>query len=68
MADRLVDRSPDLMNLANDALRRQAGGARRPGADRPLNDDRRERPDAPAQKIRHPRNVRILPPSRDFIE
>ena len=23
-------------------------------------------PDAPAQKIRHPRNVRILPPSRDF--
>ncbi len=32
----------------------------------PLNDDRREHPDNPAQKIRHPRNVRILPPSRDF--
>ena len=23
-------------------------------------------PSNPAQKIRHPRNVRILPPSRDF--
>ena len=32
----------------------------------PLNDDRREHPENPAQKIRHPRNVRILPPSRDF--
>jgi error-prone DNA polymerase len=32
----------------------------------PLNDDRREHPDNPAQKIRHPRNVRILPRSRDF--
>ena len=32
----------------------------------PLNDDRRDHPDNPAQKIRHPRNVRILPASRDF--
>ena len=32
----------------------------------PLQDDRRDHPDTPAQKIRHPRNVRILPPSRDF--
>jgi error-prone DNA polymerase len=32
----------------------------------PLNNDRREHLDNPAQKIRHPRNVRILPPSRDF--
>jgi len=32
----------------------------------PLNDDPRDHPDNPAQKIRHPRNVRILPPSRDF--
>jgi error-prone DNA polymerase len=32
----------------------------------PLHDDRREHLDNPAQKIRHPRNVRILPPSRDF--
>jgi hypothetical protein len=29
-----------------------------------LNDDRRRRPDNPAQNIRHPRNVRILPRSR----
>jgi hypothetical protein len=34
----------------------------------PLNDDRREHPDHPAQNIRHPRNVRILPPSGDFHE
>jgi error-prone DNA polymerase len=32
----------------------------------PLHDDRREHPDSPAQKIRHPRNLRILPRSRDF--
>jgi len=32
----------------------------------PLNDDPRDHPDHPAQKIRHPRNVRVLPPSRDF--
>jgi error-prone DNA polymerase len=32
----------------------------------PLNDDRRDHPHNPAQKIHHPRNVRILPPSRDF--
>jgi error-prone DNA polymerase len=32
----------------------------------PLHDDRRQHPDKSAQKIRHPRDVRILPPSRDF--
>jgi error-prone DNA polymerase len=32
----------------------------------PLNDDRRDHFDSPAQKIRHPRDVRVLPPSRDF--
>jgi error-prone DNA polymerase len=62
VAQRLIDRSPDLVNLANDAL------VRRPilPYGEPLNDDRREHPDNPAQKIRHPRNVRILPRSRDF--
>ena len=62
VAQRLIDRSPDLVNLANDAL------VRRPilSYGEPLNDDRREHPDNPAQKIRHPRNVRILPRSRDF--
>jgi error-prone DNA polymerase len=62
VAERLFDRSRDLTNLANDALARKhvlPYGT-------PLNDDRRDHPENPAQKIRHPRNVRILPPSRDF--
>ena len=62
VAERLFDRSRDLTNLANDALARKhmlPYGT-------PLNDDRRDHADNPAQKIRHPRNVRILPPSRDF--
>ncbi|SHN62750.1 error-prone DNA polymerase [Bradyrhizobium erythrophlei] len=65
VAERLFDRSGDLLALANDAPRKHAVPA---GATvvEPLNDDRREHPDNPAQKIRHPRNVRILPPSRDF--
>ena len=62
VAQRLFDLSRDLTNLANDVSARKQvlpyGTA--------LNDDRRDHPDNPAQKIRHPRNVRILPPSRDF--
>ena len=45
--------------------RRQAVPAG-PALIEPLHDDPRQHPDNPAQKIRHPRNVRILPPSRDF--
>lgn len=63
VAERLVDRSDELRYLANDALgppRRMLSGPE------PLNDDRREHPDNPAQRIRHPRDVRILPRSRDF--
>ncbi|WP_441241242.1 error-prone DNA polymerase [Tardiphaga sp. 768_D3_N2_1] len=63
VAERLVDRSDDLKHLANDALgppRQMLSGPE------PVNDDRREYPDNPAQRIRHPRNVRILPRSRDF--
>jgi error-prone DNA polymerase len=65
VADRLVDRSHDLTNLANDALSRKPGvpSALMLGD---LNDDRRDHTDTPAQKLRHPRNVRILPGSRDF--
>ncbi len=62
VAERLFDRSRDLTNLANDALARKhvlPYGT-------PLNDDHRDHAENPAQKIRHPRNVRILPPSRDF--
>ncbi len=61
VAERLIDRTPDLTGLADDALRQS-----HPDKDLPLNDDRREHPHNPAQKLRHPRNVRILPPSRDF--
>src|SRR5450631_168645 len=66
VAQRLFDRSHDLMNLANDALRRKPAVPAGPALIEPLHDDRRQHPDNPAQKIRHPRNVRILPPSRDF--
>jgi error-prone DNA polymerase len=66
VAQRMFDRSHDLIGLANDALSRKHPVPAGPALIEPLNDDRREHPDNPAQKIRHPRNVRILPPSRDF--
>jgi error-prone DNA polymerase len=66
VAERLFDRSSDLVHLADDALGRRQAVPAGPTLVEPLNDDRREHPDNPAQKIRHPRNVRILPPSRDF--
>ena len=66
VAERLFDRSYDLMNLANDAL-----GRKHPipaGADviEPLEEEQKAHSDSPVHKIRHPRNVRILPRSRDF--
>jgi error-prone DNA polymerase len=66
VAERLFDRSRDLVNLANDALSRKHALPVGPALIEPLHDDRRQHPDNPAQKIRHPRNVRILPRSRDF--
>src|SRR3954453_9464921 len=66
VAERLFDRSSDLVHLADDELGRRHVLPAIPALAEPLNDDRREHPDAPAQKIRHPRNVRMLPPSRDF--
>jgi error-prone DNA polymerase len=66
VAQRLYDRSSDMINLANDALARKPALPAGPALIEPLNDDRREHLENPAQKIRHPRNVRILPPSRDF--
>jgi error-prone DNA polymerase len=66
VAERLFDRSHDLVNLANDALARRHPLPAGPALIEPLNDDPREHPDNPAERIRHPRNVRILPPSRDF--
>ena len=76
VAQRMFDRSGDLIGLADDAFIHKAAVPAGPALIEPLNDgslndgflndDRRDHPDAPAQKIRHPRNVRILPPSRDF--
>jgi len=63
IAQRMIDRSHD---LANDALSRKHPVPDGLALVEPLNDDRRDHLDAPAQKLRHPRDVRILPPSRDF--
>jgi error-prone DNA polymerase len=65
VAQRLIDRSHDLIGLADDALRKQTAPTG-PALIEELNDDRRDHPENPAQKIRHPRNVRLLPRSRDF--
>lgn len=66
IAQRMVDRSHDLAGLANDALSRKHPVPSGATVVEPLNEDPRALADMPAQKIRHPRNVRILPPSRDF--
>ncbi|HZR86565.1 MAG TPA: error-prone DNA polymerase [Bradyrhizobium sp.] len=66
VAERLIDRSGDLMGLANDAASQKQAVPAGPALIEPLNDDRRDHPEHSAQKIRHPRNVRILPASRDF--
>lgn len=54
IAQRMIDRSHDLVGLANDALSRKHPVP--PGATvvEPLNDDPRAHADMPAQKIRHP--------------
>jgi error-prone DNA polymerase len=66
VAQRLFDRSHELVGLSNDELARKPAMPAGPALVEPLHDDRRQHPDNPAQKIRHPRNVRILPRSRDF--
>ncbi len=66
VAEKLFDRSRDLVGLANDSLSRKSAVPAGPALIEPLHDDPRQHPDNPAQKIRHPRNVRILPRSRDF--
>jgi len=66
VAERLIDRSHDLTGLANDALVRKRALPTGAVLVEPINDDRHTQPEIPAQKHRHPRNVRILPPSRDF--
>ncbi|MBU6458820.1 MAG: error-prone DNA polymerase, partial [Bradyrhizobium sp.] len=66
VARRLFDRSHDLIGLDNPALARRLAVPAAPMLAEPLDDDRRGHADRPARRTRHPRNVRILPPSRDF--
>jgi error-prone DNA polymerase len=66
VAQRLFDRSRDLAHLSDDSLSRKPALPAGPALIEPLHDDPRQHPDNPAQKIHHPRNVRILPRSRDF--
>ncbi len=62
VAERLVDRSYELGRLSDN----MASARQILPATPALADDPRERDNYPAEKARHPRNVRILPPSRDF--
>ena len=66
VAERLIDRSSDLMNLANDALGRKHAVPDGANVIEPLEDELPARDGGPPHKMRHPRNVRILPKSRDF--
>ena len=66
VAERMIDRSRDLAGLANDTPGAQPPLPAAFALIEPLNDDRRDHPDNAAPKLRHPRNVRILPASRDF--
>ncbi|RZN15049.1 error-prone DNA polymerase [Bradyrhizobium sp. Leo121] len=66
VAQRMIDRSYDLINLSNDAFSAKPAVPAGPALVEPLNDDRRDHGENSPQRIRHPRNVRILPPSRDF--
>jgi error-prone DNA polymerase len=66
VAQRMFDRSHDLIGLANDALSRKHAVPAGPALVERLNGDRRDHGENPAQKIRHPRNIRILSASRDF--
>jgi error-prone DNA polymerase len=66
VAERLFDRSQDLMNLANDALGGKHAVPAAADVIEPLENELPARDGAPPHKMRHPRNVRILPRSRDF--
>jgi error-prone DNA polymerase len=55
VADRIIDRSEDLNRLTEDEVRPFQGR---------LEDMAYQRPDS--RSPRHPRNVRVLPKSRDF--
>jgi error-prone DNA polymerase len=66
VAERLIDRSHEMQQLANDALSRKPVVPAGADVIEPLEHELPARSEMPAHKIRHPRNVRILPRSRDF--
>jgi error-prone DNA polymerase len=66
VAERLFDRSHALRNLANDALERQHPVPAAANIIESLDDESLACDGNPVHKIRHPRDVRILPRSRDF--
>jgi error-prone DNA polymerase len=64
VAQRLIDRTAALRGLAHGLAPRPAILPPQPAVMEKLDEHSTSR--MPAQKHRHPRNVRILPPSRDF--
>src|SRR5260370_26553174 len=63
VAQRLFDRSHDLIGLANDALRKEQLPMG-PALIEELNDDRPDHGENSPQRIRHPPNAPLMPPSR----
>lgn len=59
VADRLVDRTPDLIGLSNDALRQYLHAEK-------FSEEGQRLTSSASAKARHPRQVKILPASRDF--
>ncbi len=66
VAQRLIDRTHDLHRLSNDLIPHKSVLPPKIAAIEPLEGEVQNYPDARAPKARHPRNVRILPRSRDF--
>src|ERR1700712_3453816 len=66
VAQRLTDRTCELQRLSNDLIPHKSVLPPKTASIEPLDGDVENYPDARAPKARHPRNVRILPRSRDF--
>lgn len=63
VAQRLIDRTSDLTRLSDGSLEASPAGAKEPVT---IDDARRHQDRRQMARPRHPRNVRILPRSRDF--
>ena len=66
VAQRLIDRTQDLIGLSDDLTPNKSVLPPKTAAIEPLEGELHNHPDARTPKARHPRNVRILPRSRDF--